>query len=194
MKSTKYIWVPNRPEAEILVHKYLTTIRHINNIAHGPSLMKVFAKVYDNLERGSTQAPAGSIILLLAIFTIVTYMWTSEDDPSGLFSDYREANAQSALWIKLAFDAIEGCRRKADVSLECVQGLIIISTALLNIEGFTSRACSMLYRAVAISKDLGLHRLDHARDTSAHPDGPAWTGIQAEVGRRVWWHLTATDW
>ncbi|KAH6892371.1 hypothetical protein B0T10DRAFT_293979 [Thelonectria olida] len=194
MKSTKYIWVPNRPEAEVLVHTYLATMRHINNIAHGPSLTKMVAEIYDNLERGSTQVPVGSIIFLLAIFATVTQLWTTEDDETGLFSDFREANAQAALWIKLSFDAIEGCRRKADVSLECVQGLIILSVSLLNLEGFSSRACSTLYRATAISRELGLHRLDHAQNSSNHPEAPVWTGVQAEVGRRVWWHLTATDW
>ncbi|KAJ9156579.1 hypothetical protein NKR23_g979 [Pleurostoma richardsiae] len=39
-----------------------------------------------------------------------------------------------------------------------------------------------------MGRELGLHRIDH-------PHGPpTFDPIQAEVGRRTWWHLAATDW
>ncbi|KAI5457588.1 hypothetical protein BGZ63DRAFT_363984 [Mariannaea sp. PMI_226] len=192
MSTTKHIWLPNRDDAEIMVCKYLADISQINNIVHGPSVRKLVAEVYEHPWQGSTPAPVGSIILLLSILALVTHLWPPEDDKRSLFSDYREANAQTMLWIKHAFDAIEGCRRKTDVSLECVQGLVILSTTLLSMEGFSSRACATLSRATAISRELGLHRLDHAISTPR--DSQPLTGLKAEIGRRVWWHLAATDW
>lgn len=55
-------------------------------------------------------------------------------------------------------------------------------------EGVSLRYRSLISTGVLLSRELGLHRIDHeSNEANANT-------IQAEVGRRVWWYLIATDW
>jgi hypothetical protein len=151
-------------------------------VVHGPSIKDLVIKVYNHLRQGVSQVPSGSIILLLSIFAFVAYSWTANNDDMNVFSNFEEANAQAMAWIAEAFDELESSQRNSEVSLECVQGLVILASILFNLEGVTSRAYSTLCRAIAMARDLGLHRHDHPQDRASS----AITGVRDEVGRRVW--------
>ncbi|KAH6953836.1 hypothetical protein BKA56DRAFT_604444 [Ilyonectria sp. MPI-CAGE-AT-0026] len=192
--ATKCVWLPSPDEAEVLVRKYLADTSYTHHVVHGPSLCRLVAGVFEHLQLGFTSIPKGILILLLAIFAAVTHSWTTYDDRLNMFSDCKEANTQSVFWIKLAFDVLGGVQKKSDISLECIQGLIILNGTIHNIEGISPRASATLSRAIAMSRELGLHRLDYNQHDSTSSVVPLFTGVKAEVGRRVWWHLVATDW
>lgn len=192
--ATKCVWLPSPDEAEVLVRKYLADTSYTHHVVHGPSLCRLVAGVFEHLQLGFTSIPKGILILLLAIFAAVTHSWTTYDDRLNMFSDCKEANTQSVFWIKLAFDVLGGVQKKSDISLECIQGLIILNGTIHNIEGISPRASATLSRAIAMSRELGLHRLDYNQHDSTSSFVPVFTGVKAEVGRRVWWHLVATDW
>ncbi|KAL6359595.1 hypothetical protein LRP88_07016 [Fusarium phalaenopsidis] len=192
VEPTKCVWLPTREETRTLVEKYTTGITYMHHIVHNPSLCNLVDEVYDALDQG-TQVPLCSVVLLLAVCANVTYSWTQADNETAkLFTDAAEANAQAIIWLKGTMDVFDVAQRNVQVELESAQGLIIMSFVLLNIEGISTRARTYLFQAIAISRELGLHRLDHPLTTSTgHPK--AFTGIRAEAARRVWWYLVGLD-
>ncbi len=78
--------------------------------------------------------------------------------------------------------------RTTRVSIEGIQGIIIASFVLANFEGFSRRARSLCSMAILLARELGLHCLDHPSNANSA------NSAQAEMGRRVWWYLAASDW
>jgi hypothetical protein len=128
------------------------------------------------------------MILLLGIFASSTNSWVQHDSGRGLFANPTEAHDQSNYWIKMIEDLLDVAHRTNSVSIEGVQGLIIVSFVLANLEGLSPRTRSMYNMALQLARELGLHRLDHP--SNAHLSSSAKT----EIGRRVWWYLAASDW
>ena len=128
------------------------------------------------------------MILLLSIFASCTHSWVQQDCERGLFSTSVDANSQSPLWLKATEDVLDIAHRTACVSIEGIQGLIIASFVLKNLEGVSRRCKSMYNMALLLARELGLNCLDHP--ANAHLANSA----QSEIGRRVWWYLVATDW
>ncbi|KAI5457258.1 hypothetical protein BGZ63DRAFT_427979 [Mariannaea sp. PMI_226] len=191
-EPTKCFWLPQRHEMKILVDKYVENITYIRHIIHTPTTRALVDEVYDNLEEG-IKVSVGSIVLFLAIAADITYSWTLQDQNSGLFGDYIEANSQSSFWLKAASDLLDSAQRDGHMSIECVQGILILSFVICNLEGISIRARSNISKAVIMARELGLHRIDHPNNGplshTAH-----WTECKLEVGRRIWWYLAATDW
>ncbi|KAM0793992.1 hypothetical protein BDR22DRAFT_895578 [Usnea florida] len=127
------------------------------------------------------------MILLLGLFASSTHSWVQQDCERGLFSTSIEANSQSSLWVKATEDVLDIAHRTSCVSIEGIQGIIIASFVLGNLEGISRRCRSMYNTVLFLARELGLHNLDHL--SNAHLISSA----QAEIGRRVWWHLAASD-
>ncbi|KAM6509473.1 hypothetical protein FALCPG4_017127 [Fusarium falciforme] len=192
-EPTRYIWLPNRDEAEALVQKYITDISPMHHFIHGPHLQRLITELYASLKSG-VQVPVGTVVLLLAICAMVTYLWTTHDDDVKLFQDVKEANAQTLVWVKILFNLLEICQRNDHRSIEYVQGLTLLAITLFNLEGISPIGRAMLSRAIFFARELGLHRIDHPDvDTFCHKYPPL-TRLTAEVGRRLWWHLAGVDW
>ncbi|KPM45793.1 hypothetical protein AK830_g860 [Neonectria ditissima] len=191
-EPTRCIWLPQRHETKVLVDKYLTYTTYIHHIVHSPSLRALVDHVYDSLQNG-TQAPMGPAIFLLALCADVTYSWTSRDEETGLFMNSEEANLQAMFWLKAALDLLDNAQRNGHASVECTQGLLLMSFVIFNLEGISARARSIISKAIVMSRELGLHRIDHPSNTMTS-QAPRRTALEAEVGRRVWWYLAATDW
>ena len=128
------------------------------------------------------------MILLLALFASCTNSWVQQDCERGLFSTSIEANSQSSLWVKATENVLDIAHRTGCVSIEGIQGIIIASFVVGNLEGISRRCRSMFNMALLLARELGLHNLDHP--SNAHSACSA----QTEIGRRVWWYLVASDW
>ncbi|KAI9695315.1 MAG: hypothetical protein M1820_008722 [Bogoriella megaspora] len=185
--SSKCIWLPLYSEAKILLEKFIDHIDHIHHVVHCPSLMSTLNDVYDSLSHQGQVKP-GQMILLLSIFASSTHSWDGHDCERGLFSTHADANAQAYIWVKATEDLLDVAHRTTRVSIEGIQGIIIVSFVVANFEGI-GRRCKSLYNvALLLARELGLHCLDHPSYAQlAHT-------AQAELGRRVWWYLAVSDW
>lgn len=177
----------------ILVDHYLSNITYIRHIVHSPTLRVMVDEVYDALQQGKQVLP-GAVTLLLALAADVTYSWTPADDEKcGLFVDADEANAQSVFFLKAGLDLLDNAQRNAHISIECIQGILLLTFVICNLEGISIRARSALSKATIMARELGLHRIDHPNNSIVgHLAGCS--ELQLEVGRRVWWYLMSTDW
>lgn len=188
-ESPGCFWLPSRAQTAELVNKFLGDLNHVRHLVHDSTLRALVADVFDSCPR----VPAGSVILLSSIFSLVAASWTA-DDPARVKSipDAAEAQAKTEFWMRIAYEVSERCQANSEVSLEMIQGLTILCFTILNIEGLTLRALLSLSRAITMGRHLGLHRIDDPREDASPAAGMF--GIRAEVARRLWWHLSAVDW
>lgn len=184
---SRCVWLPQYPEAKILLGKFIQDIEHIHHVTHCPSLLTILDEVYASLNQ-QRQVKPGFMILLLSIFASSTHSWLQQDCERGLFSNSADANSQTPMWIKATEDVLDIAHRTACVSIEGIQGIIIVFFVLANLEGVSRRCRSVCSMALLLARELGLHCLDHP--SKAHLANSA----QAEIGRRVWWYLAASDW
>ena len=189
----KRLNIPTQRETHVLLRKYLRDITYTFHVIHGPTLTDMVDRLYLQLnQRGQIQP--GPATLLLSIIASVTHQWTRNDVIEyGLFSSPEAAGEQNPAWVKASLDLADSSRRSGSLSLEHVQGLIIASSVVCGIEGFSQRYRSIFSTAVMIAQEIGLHSVDRPIN-EAVPGSDTLSGVEAEMRRRVWWFLTGSDW
>jgi len=100
----------------------------------------------------------------------------------------------SKFWSKGALDALEHSRRNTSGSLEDVQATILMSYVTYHVDGFSARGRLLSTTAASMARDLRLHRLDADTESVAERETSIGSLIDHEVKRRVFWHITSTDW
>lgn len=189
-EPSRCIWLPQYSEAVILLDKYVQDVDHVHHIVHTPSLSAMLSRAYTCLSDPDsvTKHGGGFIFLFLGIFASATNSWTQFDCDRGLFSSCEEANAQAPLWVKALEDVLDIAHRTMRVSMEGIQGVTIAAFVVLSMSGFSRRYKSLFNMALLLARDTGLHVLDDPSNAgSAHL-------ARTEIGRRLWWHLVASDW
>lgn len=113
----------------------------------------------------------------------------SEDvgDEHSPFSSSAQANAQTPFWIKATQTVLNSAQNSAAITIETIQGIIILSFLICNLEGVSLRYRSLISTGLLLSREIGLHRIDHE-------PWPCADAVQAEMSHLTWWYLVATDW
>ncbi|KAJ5429979.1 transcriptional regulator family: Fungal Specific TF [Penicillium cf. griseofulvum] len=189
--AKRCIWLPLHDEAKILVEKYITEITFLQHVVHIPSVRTMVDELYCDLKERKP-VRIGYVSLLLSILASTTSFWTERDMCNHIFSAVEEAVAQSTQWMRLAMDVVDYSRYKHFESIEDIQAMVIITFVTFNIVGITSHARHMLSTAISVGRELSLHRIDHPYNSNL--DVPSPSSAKAEICRRVWWYLVATDW
>lgn len=129
------------------------------------------------------------MILMISIFAAALHSWTLDDCSTlGLFTNSAEPQRRSALWVKATEDLIDIAHRSTKISLEGIQGIIIVVFIAASYRGFSRRCWFLMNNALALARELGLHCIDHPSNADSA------NTAESEVGRRVWWYLVASDW
>lgn len=186
------VHVPLRHECHTLVDKFIADVSLFHHVFHTPSLHRAIDSLLNDVEKG--RAPdTNTLLLLLAICASSSYMWTILDNHRCLYPDTATANSQSLMWLRAALDVIDHAPHPSRVTMEYVQAMVIIFFQLCCREGISRRARSLAAQAIVMARDLGLHRID-CHNQSSDPAKLDLNQTEVEVGRRLWWYLTATDW
>jgi len=189
-KPTQCVWLPLQTEANVLVNSYIQDLSYIQHVLHPPSLPITIDETYRQVG-GQAPVQSGHLILLLSIIACATHIWgprEEDDDENSLFVSSAQANAQTPLWIRSAYAVLNAAQDCAIPTLETIQGIIILSFVISNLEGVSMRYRSLISTGLLLARELDLHRIDSA--TNAHVAPP----LRVEMSRRVWWYLVATDW
>ncbi|KAA8652430.1 fungal specific transcription factor domain-containing protein [Aspergillus tanneri] len=189
-KPARCVWLPLQDEARVILDKFITNVSYIHHVVHHPSLPATIDDFYRQIESRGPIKP-GHLVLLLGIIASTTEVWSRHDDvetKGSIFPSALHANAQTPLWIKAAMDVLKSGQNGPALALEAVQGIILLSFVVCNTEGVSFRYRSLLSTGLLLSRELGLHRIDHESNAVTANTVPA------EIGRRVWWYLVATDW
>lgn len=189
-EPVRCIWLPPYSEAKILVEKYVEDVDHVYHIVYTPSLFSLLSGVYACLNNPDSVLQHGGAFfcLFLGIFASATNSWTQFDSYRGLFSTCAEANAQALLWVKALEDVLDIAHRTMGVSMEGIQGVTIAAFVVLSSSGFSRRYKALFNMALLLARDAGLHVLDHPSNADSA------NLVRTEIGRRLWWHLVASDW
>ena len=187
----KCIWLPLHEEAKTIVEKYIAEITHIHHVVHIPSVRTMVDELYNGL-RERKPVKLGFVSLLLGILASTMFFWTEHDMHSSMFPTVEEAQGQSTRWMKLTLEVLDYSRYKNCESIEDIQAMIILIFVTTNIAGVVSQARHLATRAISVARELSLHRIDHPHNSSL--DAASQSSAKAEIGRRVWWYLVATDW
>lgn len=187
---SRCVWLPLQTETRQIVEKYLVDISFIHHVVHPPTVYALVEQLYRAIDDNRPVA-LGHVTLLLAILASTTFFWTERDLRRPVFYSAEQANGQTVAWMRTALEVLEYSRHKGTDSLEDIQSLIIVSFLLTNFVGITSQVRHLYTTATNLANSLRLHRIDHPK--SGAP-GFAPDSARAEIGRRVWWYLVATDW
>ena len=174
------------------MEQYLNNVSYIHHIVHPPRVRNEVRKLYTDLE-SQCQPDLGSAILFLSLLASVTYLLDTEDSDTELSPAATEASDETLSWIRITLTVLNQFQSSNLCSLQSLQAIIITSFLVGNIEGIAQRFRTLIATALAMARELGLHRIDHGEGNGT-TEPPAQNMVDVEVGRRVWWHLTATDW
>ncbi|KAH6603526.1 hypothetical protein Trco_008301 [Trichoderma cornu-damae] len=188
----KCICLPLREDTHVLLDKFIQDVLHFHHIFHSPSLPFLVERLYDAVDRGE-DVDIGQLVLMLAICCSSTYTWTRYDDDRGLFGRAEDANSQAAGWLTTALDTIHDAHLAAHTSMACIQGMIVVYFIMCSLEGISARTRLLHAQTIAMAHVMGLHSID-APNANANANPIRQSTVQAEVGRRIWWHLADTDW
>ncbi|KAK7182325.1 hypothetical protein DPSP01_002374 [Paraphaeosphaeria sporulosa] len=183
-----FFWLPEYSEAKILLEKFTRDIEHMYHVALTQDLPVVLERTYISLTQ-QKQVKSGEMILVFSIFASAMHSWTDEDCRArGLFTTSAEPHRRSALWVKATEDLLDIAHRTTLISLEGIQGIIIVTFVAASYKGFSRRCWFLMNNALALAREIGLHCIDHPSNADRA------NTAEAEVGRRVWWYLVSTDW
>ncbi|KAH6682246.1 hypothetical protein F5X68DRAFT_24635 [Plectosphaerella plurivora] len=186
-RQARCIHIPRHDEAKVLVDFFLTNLNYIYHVVHPQSLSSMVDALYAQIDKQEPVTP-GRMVLLLAVFASSTHAWTTVG-AAGLFPSPGDAHTQAHLWIKATHDVLHAEQGSPPFSLEAVLGTVVLSFITCNIEGVSMRYRGLISTGLVLGRELGLHRLDG--EASGGFNGGV---IAAEMGRRAWWYLAATDW
>lgn len=177
-----------------LLRIYETSVDHFVRILHIPTMISLLGNFYGRL-RGGLRVRPSEAALFLSIFAIAAFFSPppGSHGTNSFLANNDDLLNLSIIFSKAALDVIEYSRRTTSGSIEDVQACILMGFVVYHLDGFSARGRSLSSAAVVIARDLRLHRVD---DGDAVPDRDLNTEamVEREVRRRVWWHITATDW
>ena len=184
-EPTKCIWLPQYSEAKPLLERYLNDLSHAHHVIHGPTIRQQVDEIYryvNDLNQDQRKVIPEHVALLLAIISSTIHV-----------QPISSTDTQTAIFITSTFTVLNHCKMSGPGSLEEIQAMIITSFVTTHLEGLSRRFWSLLTDAILIGRALGLQRIDSDYYEVSKSLGPI-TSVKAEMGRRVWWYLTASDW
>lgn len=168
---------------------YFNSTTYMFHVIHIPSVKNLVANIYDGLISRKTHDPR-HLALLTSILSNTAHMWTVRDMKSGLFTTIEEAQKQAVSWMGSTLDLIQRCCRTLPPSVELIQAVITIGFLTFTLEGISTHCRYLISTAITLARDMGFHRIDKPTSRIAN----RLSVIEAEIGRRIWWYLAATDW
>lgn len=191
LPTKRCIWLPLHEEAKLVVEKYIAEITFLHHVVHAPSVSTMVDELYRNL-RDRKPIKLGYVSLLLGILASTTTFWSERDLHEPIFSSVQEATGQSTQWMRLAMEVLDYSRYRHLESIEDVQAMVIMIFVTTNLVGIASQARHIVSTAISVARELSLHRIDHPHNVNL--DMPSPSSAKAEICRRLWWYLVATDW
>ncbi len=191
--APRCILLPPKDEASILLETYLKFISDLQHVIYVPDVRNAMETVYAKLAEGAGVQTHSHVALILSIFANAAAVYASTPDAvPSLFMGCDPSNA-SSVWAYDALEVLDMSNRVTSGSVEDVQASVILAFLFFHKEGIVSNARWLFTRAISTARTLSFHKVDapssQASVSSEHAD-PA----ELEIRRRIWWHLTATDW
>ncbi|KAF2278873.1 uncharacterized protein EI97DRAFT_363207, partial [Westerdykella ornata] len=183
-------WLVSQTDALSLLHDFFDNAYHLLPIVHMAVAEKLIGNFYSQLASGGdTEVNLAHAALILSISATSAYFWNS-NDATTCQHGFESAAQASLTWRQSALDALDKCQRAGSSSLEEAQARAIVAALVYNAEGQSTRFRLLHSGSVAACREMGVHLVDSPGFVDSTTDDHA----TREIKRRLWWHVTATDW
>jgi hypothetical protein len=190
--AARCILLPPKDEASALLEIYLKYIDDLQHVTYVPTVRNMIETLYARLAEGLAVTHSHVALLLTMLANAAALCSFSPISVPSLFSG-RDPSQVSAVWANEALEVLDLSNRTTSGSLEDVQAGLILAFLFFHTEGIASNARWLFTRAISTARCLSLHKLDAPSSQSSASSAPGETA-EIEIKRRVWWHLTSTDW
>lgn len=178
--------LPTQAQGGALLEYYIQNVSWIYHIIHVPTVKAQLKSMYTAL--GQDRQPDYSHLAIIStIFALSAYFGYSTPD-------LQDAKSSCCTrWTSLLQRALCAANYISEPTMEAIQSVILISQHLLPNIGAVSMFRTLTSIAMNMGRTLGIHKVDSPSNKRKRKNGKAdW--VEVEIKRRVWWHLTATDW
>jgi hypothetical protein len=191
--SDTIVVLPVYRTATLLFQSYESDVDYLCHILHIPTVRSLIKTFYMKIHKGESVLP-GQAALLLSIFALAAYFYEPSNN-SEVATTKEDAVHLSKILSRGALDVLDNSRRNTSGTLEDVQAYIFMSFVTYHLDGFSARGRLLSTAALAIARELGLHRLDADNELSVGKNEISGRSlIEREVKRRVFWQIASTDW
>lgn len=185
--------LPQRDLAVHLVDIFDSRVKFLaGNCIHMPTFKKEMNAFYDlstveKRARAVNFVDPGWLALLLMIFVLALHFHPCEqcDTVIHLF-DGRTIH----LWRSASQTSLVLARYQHSTSISVLQTIILMNTLAF---GTGKDSYHLVHAAITNALGMGLHRLGD-KDKQPKPDESPAISIRREIAKRIWHHLTYTDW
>ncbi|KAM3068405.1 hypothetical protein ACMFMG_009541 [Clarireedia jacksonii] len=172
--------LPSREQARTLVDYFIQKVNWIYHLIHVPTLERHFTTLYDDIE-GKQQPQYDILALVSTVFALATFFQESQ------------LLAISRRWTLLAQTALCAANYVTYPTLETTQSVLLIAQHLLPNVGGIATFRVLFSTAMHSARSLAFDRVDSAINKKRR-EGTRIDYVELETKRRVWWHITSTDW
>lgn len=180
-------WLMTQEEALLLLQDFLDNPFHLLPILHPTAARSMIVNFYCVLSRGGDPNPAHAA-LILGIAATSAFFFTEGSKASGTFESLEEATHTAIAWFNSSLNILEKSHANTCGCLEEVQARSVLAYLVYNMEGCSARFRFLHGCSLSSAREMSLHLIDSP--SSEQRDDEA----TKEIKRRVWWHITATDW
>ncbi|KAK6443068.1 hypothetical protein LTR95_000585 [Oleoguttula sp. CCFEE 5521] len=179
------VLLPTLDEALDLFTAYIEHVSPLQHLLYEPDVRESIHRLYHSLSSCTPCCYSDCALLLSALASLASY------DPDLLGNSFG-GGPLAYYWLRCSRDLLHYCTRACTSDLQMVQTTIIAMFLIYHLEGISPASRHLQAAAIVAAKNMGLHIMDgmHSRVKEITQRQI----IDAEVRRRVWWHLTATDW
>ncbi|RMY33538.1 hypothetical protein D0866_05859 [Hortaea werneckii] len=185
------ILLPSRVETWKLFKSYEDHLDALQHIIYVPHIQRAIEELYNAVDAGKLPQWS-SAALILAITASIAGYWGLGEALQSFFASPNEAMSVSMYWTRCALDIMDFAWRTSTPDLETIQTSIVLVFLLYHLEGFSPKLRHLHGTAIMKARDIGLHLTDSAQ--AKRLEETREQIIDAEMRRRVWWHLASTDW
>ncbi|KAK7434404.1 hypothetical protein Landi51_13526 [Colletotrichum acutatum] len=180
-------WMMTQEEALLLLQDFLDNPFHLLPILHPTAARSMIVNFYSVLSGGGDPDPAHAA-LILGIAATSAFFFTEASKVNGAFETLEEATHTAIAWFKSSLNILEKSQTNACGSLEEVQARSILAYLVYNMEGCSARFRFLHGCSLSSAREMSLHLIDSPGSEQQDEEATK------EIKRRVWWHITATDW
>jgi len=155
----------------------------------------MFDAVWDALQAGQSPKSSHAALVLSVLASIAGWWGVGEAEAEAedaLGFPPAESLKASTYWLRGALDLLDHVWRTSLPDLETIQTSIVLVFLLYRLEGFSHKLRRLHSSAIAMARDIGLHSTDSPQ--CKRQEESRQQILEAEMRRRVWWHLASTDW
>ncbi|KAI9147016.1 Agnestins biosynthesis cluster transcription factor AgnL11 [Paramyrothecium foliicola] len=177
--------LPSQPEAQALIDAFCKHLNWMCGCVHVPTLTRLNQEFWTLPSRNKSQ-DGMFLALLFSILSNAAYLLEDEQiETAGL--DISSIRQSGSVWFDCCIATFFRCDGITRPSLMACQAMVTLNYAF-HTSGNTRAHVAISNIIAGTARAMNLHLLGREHTGSVEEV------VRREIGRRVWWHITETEW